>query len=382
MNIVCAESVLCGREALATLGNVRVLPDRRITAADLRDAEALVVRSKTRVDDALLEGTAVGFVGTATAGFDHFDTDALDRRGVAWCAAPGCNANSVAEYVVAALLVLAERDGRTLAGRKLAVVGVGQVGGRVAAKAGALGMTVLRHDPPLALATGDPAYLSREAALGAADAVTLHVPLTRAGPLATEHMVNCRFFAELAPGGWLVNAARGEVLDGSALRLALQHGVVTRAVLDVWEHEPDLDADLLARVTLGTPHIAGLSLEGRLNGTLQVYRQLCNFLEVEQAWNPAGILPPVAKEIVLDCRGLSEETALTEVVRRAYDIGADDAALRAGPAGGESWGRHFEALRKGCSARREFAAHRLRLAHAPPALPEKAAALGFSPVEG
>ena len=380
VKIVCASSVLFGREAFQTLGDTVILPDQAIQNSDLKDADALIVRSKTSIDEKLLEGTPVCFVGTATAGTDHMDLDYLDHMMVAWCAAPGCNANSVSEYVTAALLCLAQRHGMDLAGRKLAVVGVGQVGGRVVVKAEALGLKPLRNDPPLQLVTKDPEFLPLDDVLRDADICTLHVPLTDRSPFPTRHLADCRFFSRLKAGAIFINAARGECTVTDDLLHAMDHGVVSQAVLDVWEHEPAITVGLMNRVALGTPHIAGYSFEGRLNGTLDVYRQLCHFFEVEPSWNPEleESLFPRPPSVQVDARGLSDEAALWRIVNAVYNIEADDRALREGPSGEASaWGRHFETLRKNYPARREFSAVEVNLKNADPELLEKTAALGF-----
>lgn len=378
MKIVCAASVLYAEEAFGTLGEVRVLSDRLISHADLRDADALIVRSKTTVDAMLLDRTRVAFVGTTTSGTDHLDLDYLNPSPLAWCAAPGCNANSVSEYVAAALCTLAHRRGRTLAGLTLGVVGVGQVGSRVAKKAQALGMRVLLNDPPLAVATGDPVYLPLERVLRESDAITLHVPLARRGQYPTFRMANCGFFAKVKAGCLFLNASRGEVVDEEALLFALEHGAVSHAVLDVWNNEPFVEPHVLEKVALGTPHIAGYSFEGRLNGTLAVYRELCHFLEVEPSWAPPQNPAAPGPVIAVDARGKSEEAVLWETVHRAYDIEVDDRALRQTLIlDRASRGVRFDALRRDYPERREFPARQVRLEHAEPAIAERIAALGF-----
>lgn len=373
---MCAASVLWGRDAFSNLGEVVVRPDDRIGPADVRDADALIVRSKTRVNQDLLAGSSVAFVGTATAGLDHFDTAWLDAAGVAWCAAPGCNANSVSEYIVAALLTLARRDGFELAGHTLGVIGVGQVGSRVAAKAEALGLRVLRNDPPLQLATSDPLFVPLSEVLRDADLVTLHVPLTDTGPFSTRHMANCDFFARLRPGALFLNASRGEVAETDALLLALGRGAVRRAALDVWENEPDISAALLEKAALATPHIAGYSYDGRLNGTVAVYREACRFFEAAPAWTPVEREMPPGGSREADARGRSDEEVLQALVRSVYDIEADDAALRRGPPG-EALADRFRRLRHAYTDRREFPSFTVRLAHGSPGLARKIAALGF-----
>jgi len=380
VRIVCAASVLFGQEAFRTIGNVTVVPDRLITRAEVQHADALIVRSKTPITAELLEGTSVSFVGTATAGTDHMDMDFLNTAPIAWCAAPGCNANSVAEYVMAALFCVAHRQSMPLSGRTLGVIGVGEVGSRVAKKAEAIGLRVLRNDPPLAVTTGEPEYIELVPLLELSDIVSLHVPLTERGPFPTYHMADCHFFEHLRAGSFFINAARGEVMDSESLTLALERGVVRHAVLDVWEDEPYLSPAMLARVDLGTPHIAGYSFEGRLNGTVSVYKELCHFLEVEPRWKPNERSLPTGYSIHIDARGKSDESALWEVLKVAYNIEGDDLALRRGVESAQddaTRAMHFDDLRREYPARREFAATRVTCEHAGDALIEKIRALGF-----
>jgi len=379
MKIVCAQSVLAAREAFSTVGQTVVLPDRRIGRDDVLDADALVIRSKTRVTHDLLDGTRLAFVGTATAGFDHIDTLACAEHDVAWTAAPGCNAESVADYATAALLVWSLRRGRPLGGLCIAVVGVGQVGGRVVRRAEALGLRPLLNDPPRALAERDPVFRNLDEILPQADVVTLHVPLTDEGPFATRRMVDCRFLARLKPGALFINASRGEVVDESALHLALDGGQVSDIVLDVWDREPDIDARLLDRALIATPHIAGYSWDGKLAGTAQIYRALCGFFEVEPRWDPASVepraRPPAA---VVHAAGRPDEAVLSDMVRSTYDIEADDRALRGlGAPEGESLPERFERLRKTYPVRREFPAARVEVIGASDRLLRRAAGLGF-----
>ena len=381
MKIVCASSVLFGEESFHTLGDVVVIPDHEISNADLKDADALIVRSKTKVTAELLEGSRVGFVGAATAGHDHMDTDYLHYADIAWCAAPGCNANSVSEYVAAALLCLGQRRHFELAGKTIGVIGVGQVGGRVAKKAEALGMNVLRNDPPLALSPDGLTYLPLAEVLREADIVTLHVPLTRAGQFPTFHMADCRFFSNMKPGALFINTARGEAVESDSLLFALESGVVGHAVLDVWEGEPLIPRKLLEKVDIGTSHIAGWSFEGRLNGTLQVYREACHFFEVAPCWLPDERLlpPPRAPEMSVDARDKSDEAVLWEIVCAGYDIEADDRALRASLVREEpARAAHFDALRRTYPDRREFSAMNIRLKNTSRILAEKIAGLGFN----
>lgn len=369
------------REAFQTIGETRVVPDRLISPADVRDADALIVRSKTRVTSALLDGSRVSFVGTATAGTDHFDIPFLNARLIAWTGAPGCNADSVAEYVITALCCVAARNGLDLHRLTLGVIGVGQVGRRVVSKARALGLTVLENDPPLQVATGDRRFVSLDTLLRAADIITLHVPLTRGGQFPTHHLANCHFFEHAKPGCIFLNTSRGEVTNSDGLLFAMERHVVGPAILDVWENEPFISVDLLSRADLATPHIAGYSFEGRLNGTLAVYREACHFFEVEGPWTPSPALLPPPRSASLSAAGKSAGQILYEVTKAAYDIEADDRALREGPlADDDTRGIHFDKLRREYPDRREYAALDLRISGAPPDLLRSLEGLGFRPV--
>lgn len=378
--IVCATNMPFAQEAFETLGHVRILEGRRICRTDLADTEILAIRSTTKVDRELLEGTGVRFVGTATIGTDHLDISWLEQAGIRWCYAPGCNANSVSEYVTAALLVLARRFNWRLDQMTLGVVGVGHVGSRVVQKAQALGLRVLQNDPPRQRATGDPTFVSLQRLQEEADILTLHVPLTKEGPDPTWHMVNAAFFDRLARPITLINAARGAVVDTEALKRAIRSGRVRHAILDTWEGEPLVDLDLLAAVDLGTPHIAGYSFEGKVMGTVMVYEEACRFLGVLPAWRHEPHMPsPKISEWTVDAAGRREEECLEEAVRSVYDIEADDRRFRAMAAIPDPGGRatFFDRLRREYPERREFPSLRVILRNGSPRLAACFSALGF-----
>jgi erythronate-4-phosphate dehydrogenase len=379
MKIVCAETVLLGREAFKHAGQTIVIPDREISRADLLDADALIVRSKTKITPALLHNTPVKFVGTATAGTDHIDAAFLKSKGIYWCGAPGCNANSVSEYVVAALLHLGRKHAFDLAGKTIGVIGCGNVGSRVAKKCAALGLRVLRNDPPLAAASSDPDFYPLEQVLAESDIVTLHVPLVKHKPWPTEYMADYLFFEQLKPGAIFINAARGSICDYDALLAARQSGTVLNTVIDVWSPEPAFRPDVLHMADLASPHIAGHSYEGKLNGTVDCYNELCNFFEIPKHWDVAASLPtPDVPAIEIDCAHRDDEELLHDIIRQVYDITTDDALIREAAVRCDSdRARNFDALRKTYRVRREFHNTTLTLNHARQELREKAQALGF-----
>ncbi|MCX7886676.1 MAG: 4-phosphoerythronate dehydrogenase [Verrucomicrobiae bacterium] len=358
MKIVADPNIPFVLEAFGPLGHVVLVPGRTMTAHDVRDADCLLVRSVTAVNAALLEGSRVRFVATATIGTDHVDTAYLAGRGIGFASAAGSNANSVAEYVVAALLELAHRKNFRLRDKTLGVVGVGNVGSKVVRYAEALGMRVLQNDPPRQRSEGLNHFVSLERVLTEADIVTLHVPLTRTGTDATYHLFEPR-------RGIIINTARGAVLDNRALLQAPLEGLV----LDVWENEPDLLPGLLQKTDIGTPHIAGYSFDGKVNGTRMIYEATCSFFGLMPNWQPQLPPPPVPK-VELDATGLAEEEALRRVVSSVYDITADDRALRAAP-------HQFDRLRAEYPVRREFFNTAVLLRNAPEQLRQMCAALGF-----
>lgn len=379
MKIVCAETVLLGHAALSHAGKTVVLPDREITRNDLFDADALIVRSKTPINRALLEGTPVQFVGTATAGSDHVDSAYLEKRGIYWNASPGCNANSVSEYLTAALLTLRARHGFDLEGKTIGVIGCGNVGHRVVQKCEALGMNVLRNDPPLAAVSTDPDFQSLETVLAESDIVSLHVPFVKKGPWPTTHMANYRFFEQLKPGAIFINAARGSVCDYDALLDAKRGGAVSRMVIDVWDPEPSFRTDMLKMADLASPHIAGHSYEGKLNGTIACYNELCNFFEISKEWDIADSLPnPEVPAVKIDCAHRDDEDVLHEIIRQVYDVEIDDTLIREATVHDEiDRARNFDALRKNYRIRREFKNTVVDLQNAHDSLRRKVKGMGF-----
>jgi len=358
MKIVADPNIPYVREAFGRLGEVALVPGRLMDAAAVRDAELLLVRSVTPVNAALLDGSRVKFVATATIGFDHVDTAYLAARGIGFVSAAGSNANSVAEYVVAAMLELAARRGFRLREKTIGIVGVGNVGNKVVRYAEALGMRVLQNDPPRQR-TEAGAFVSLGRVVAEADIITLHVPLTRSGPDATFHLLEPR-------RGILINSSRGGVLDNKALLTASLDGLA----LDVWEGEPDLLPGLLEKTDIATPHIAGYSFDGKVNGTRMIYEAACKCSGIVPAWLPQLPPAPVARIETSVATGEDDEDVLRRVIRQVYDITADDAALRADP-------KKFDRLRAEYPVRRECFNTTLVLRGAGDGLRETCAALGF-----
>ena len=331
VRIVADENIPLVADAFAGLGRVEVRPGRALRPEHLRDVEILLVRSVTRVDRALLDGTPVRFVGTATIGTDHVDTEYLRQQGIAFAAAAGCNADSVAEYVVAALLALRAR-GRVASPARptVGIIGVGRIGRRVAAKLRALDWPVLLNDPPRQRREGGDQWLSLDELVAASDVLTCHVPLARGGADRTFHLLDSDRLGRLRENVLLINTARGPVIDNAALRLWLETAPGRGAVLDVWEGEPHIDPALARRAWLATPHIAGYSQDGKLEGTRMMHEAVCQFLGTVSAWVPP-VPAGVAAEVVLDpsLAGRAFEDLARDLICARYPIERDDAALRA-----------------------------------------------------
>lgn len=356
MKIVADENIPAVTAAFSSLGTVTQVQGRGLQPAQVADADVLLVRSVSRVDESLLAGSQVRFVGSATIGFDHVDRDYLSARGIGFATAPGSNATSAAEYVVSVLMVLSMQQGFRLAGRTVGIIGCGNVGSRVRARLSALGMTCYVNDPPLQEAGAAGEYVSLEAAL-ACDIVTVHVPLDPGGRHPTFHLVDATALARLRPGAIFINTARGPVADNAALVDVLgRRGDVT-VVLDVWEGEPAISLALLGQVALGTPHIAGYSLDGKLRGTEMIYRAACEFLGAPATWDVASVLPPAAP-VDLTAQVVADDEALARAaVLGCYDVRCDDEHLRRlFELEQEERPAYFDRLRKHYPVRREFAA--------------------------
>ena len=377
MQVLADENIPYAQQVLGQLGDVRLMPGRDISRGSLGRAELLFVRSITRVNRELIEGTNVRFVATATIGVDHIDQDYLLAAGIGFASAPGCNANSVAEYVTSALLLQAQRGSFRLAGKTIGVAGVGNVGRRVVQKAQALKMIPILNDPPLARQTGEKRCRPLEELLDA-DIITFHTPLTRTGPDATFHLCNAELLSKLKPGCIVINTSRGAVADGGALKAQLETGRLS-AVLDVWEGEPSIDIGLMKLASVATPHIAGYSFDGKVNGTMMVYRAACEFLGIEPKDVPLDLPAPEPAHLAMDASGRESEDMLREAALACYDIQRDDTALR-GLSGVEEAGRgaFFDRLRKEYPVRREFPSHTIKVKGAAPELQEQLNLLGFN----
>jgi erythronate-4-phosphate dehydrogenase len=324
MRIIIDENIAFAEEAFTPFGKVGLYPGREITNDILKDADALIVRSVTVVNETLLKETKVKFVGTATIGWDHLDTRYLDKNNIFYTSAAGCNSDAVAEYVTAALYDIAARRSLSLKGKKIGLIGAGNIGTRVARIASSIGMEVKLNDPPLARESKSDKYLPL-AELFDSDIITLHVPLNPDGEDKTYHLFNKDNLQLLKDNIIFINTSRGPVVDNDILpRFIKEKGLIS--VLDVWENEPMLNKELLSLTEIASPHVAGYSVEGKINGTIMIYNALCNFAGYDPGWK-YQTPPPVEEPIRAEDKGTLEEQ-IDSVIKSTYNVRKDDTELR------------------------------------------------------
>ena len=372
MKIVCDNKIPFLRGVLEPFAQVVYLPGKETTPEVVRDADALITRTRTKCNEALLKGSQVQVIATATIGFDHIDTAWCDRNGIFWENAPGCNSGSVQQYIASVLVTLARKYGFRLADKTLGVVGVGHVGRKVARIASLLGMKVLLNDPPRARKEGSEGFVGLDELCAQSDLITVHVPLQREGEDATWHLFDRARLESLRPDQILINSSRGPVVDNAALKDVLLSGGLKAAVLDVWEGEPELDPELVWALALSTPHIAGYSADGKANGTSAAVQTVSRCLGLPLAtWEVEEIpAPPQALSFTVEAAGKSMQEVLTEAILHTYDVSQDSNALRGAL-------DQFEKLRGDYPVRREFPAFTVSLKDGPPEMAERLKAIGF-----
>ncbi len=291
MKIVIDDKIPYIRETISQITPDAVyIKGSDISADDVRDADAMIVRTRTHCNEQLLAGSKVRFIATATIGFDHIDTEYMKRAGIEWMNCPGCNSGSVAQYLRSTLILLCRNKGLDPAKDAIGVVGYGHVGTKVVAEARAMGFKVLVCDPPLQN-SGSTAeeFVSMESIEKECKVITFHVPFTKTGNYPTLHLADEGFFRRLKCRPFIINTSRGGVVDNAALLNALDKGYVSDAVIDTWENEPNISLDLLNKVYIGTPHIAGYSADGKTNADNMAIEGLCRFFGIENRWH---ITPP------------------------------------------------------------------------------------------
>ncbi|MDR2692871.1 MAG: 4-phosphoerythronate dehydrogenase [Chitinispirillales bacterium] len=369
MKLVADKQIYKVEEAFAGMGAVTAVSGGMISRELLSDADALIVRSVTQVNAALLGGTPVKFVASASIGVDHVDLAFLRENSIGFAHAPGSSADSVAEYVAAALLEICARGGKTPGEVVLGIIGAGNVGSRVCALAGAMGMECLLNDPPKKAMTKSEVYRPLEEVLERSDIVSLHVPLIEAGDGATYHLADGGFVSRMKQGAALINTSRGRVMDENGLAAARSR--LGAVALDVYEREPAISVETMKLADIATPHIAGYSLDGKLRGTDMVYHSAAAFFFMEARWR-SDSCDLHSQKRGIDLRG--SKNPLYDGVMGAYPIMADDAQLRRiESVPKEESVKFFEGLRAGYSKRLEFPHFKLTLSES-----QRAAAAALS----
>lgn len=355
LHIVADDKIPFLKGVLEPFGFVEYFPGKEINRQVLKNADALITRTRTKVNKELLEGTMVKFVATATIGTDHLDIDWLTKNGIKWVNAPGCNSGSVMQYIGGALTYLSYKYNFDFTKMTLGIIGVGNVGSKVAKLSKNLGFKVLLNDPPRERNEGKSQFTSLPELLRASDIISMHVPLNKTDRDRTIGLVNKEFLKSTKKGAIFINSSRGPIVEESSLKEALISRKITNTVLDVWQHEPEIDPELMKLVDIATPHIAGYSIDGKANGTSMVVNALSSYFQLPlENWYPDTLLEPNNKSIKINCEGLSDQKILEKAVRFTYKIEEDDQNLRKNLI-------EFEKLRGNYPIRREFSSYEIQL---------------------
>ncbi|WP_445115387.1 4-phosphoerythronate dehydrogenase [Acinetobacter sp. WZC-1] len=355
MKIVADENLALTEYFFSDFGEIHQVSGRNLNHADVKNAEALLIRSVTRVDETLIQQTGLKFIGSATIGTDHLDIPTIEKHAIAWSNAAGCNAQAVAEYVLTALVYLKPELLSQHSPFSLGIIGLGNVGKRLAYMAGLLGWTVLGYDP--LVQSGQVQQVDLDTLLKSVDAVSIHVPLTESGPYPTWHLINAERLGLLKPDTMLVNTARGAVIEEAALMSDIQQ-TQRKVVLDVFEHEPEISEQLLNVLSLATPHIAGYSLEGKARGTQMIYEAFCHTFQLQADKRfETQLTETEAYFTGKNMSTLDLKAVLQQYLHHIYDIARDDADLHACIREGKVDQKAFDQLRRNYPLRREWAAH-------------------------
>jgi erythronate-4-phosphate dehydrogenase len=355
VRIIADDKIPFLKGVLEPFARVTYLPGNQINRKSALGSDALLVRTRTKCNSELLMGTPVKFIGTATIGFDHIDTDYCEKNNIKWTNAPGCNSSSVQQYIAAALLRISAESGFSLKDKTIGIIGVGNVGSKVQKLANALGMKVIMNDPPRERKEGKKNFTDIGHLFTESDIITLHVPLNMDGLDKTFHFINNETFDQVKKGSWFINSSRGEVVETEALKNALNSEKIAGAVIDVWEREPEIDIPLMHMAFLATAHIAGYSADGKANGTAMIVKNLCESFNIPLTdWYPSEVPVPHEPVMTIDCIGKSTEDILRKVVMHTYNIVEDDIMLRFDPS-------LFEKERENYPVRREFSYYTINL---------------------
>jgi erythronate-4-phosphate dehydrogenase len=374
IKIVADNKIPFLRGVLEPFAEISYLEPSQILKDTVKEADALIIRTRTKCNEELLDDSNVKFIATATIGFDHINTAFCESKGIKWISAPGCNSSSVQQYIASALLSLSTNKNIQLDKKTLGIIGVGNVGSKVEKITKIFGMNVLLNDPPRERIEGSEKYVSLNQLIEQSDIITFHVPLYINGIDKTFHLADDDLFGKFNNGKVFINTSRGEVVKTDSLKRAIKNKKVFACVLDVWENEPDIDVELLDLINISTPHIAGYATEGKANGTAACVNALNKFFNfgLRQNWYPNNL--PVStkeKEIKIECTGKSKQEIFFECINYTYNIIEDDQRLRKSVAS-------FERQRAEYPIRREFNYYDVQLNNAEESIKKAIIELGFN----
>lgn len=352
MKIIADKNIPYLKGAAEYYGDVTYLDGAAFTHDAIKEADALIVRTVTRFDEAILKNTNVKLICSATIGYDHIDTDYCDAHDIVWHNAPGCNSGSVQQYIVSSLIRISRQKGFELKDKTIGIVGVGNVGKKVAKACEMLGMKVLLNDPPRQKAEQRDLFVSLDEIIDKADIITFHTPLTKEGEYKTYHLADSEFFSSLKRKPIIINSARGGIVDTAAIKIAIANNLISGAIIDCWEKEPDIDLEYMEMVDIATPHIAGYSADGKANATRMSLESVADFYGMSK--EPLSrIIAPDPVNPIIDLTGLkNSDNLLFDAILHTYDPMSDFERLKASPAA-------FKQQRNNYPLRREYFAYKI-----------------------
>lgn len=374
IKIVADDKIPFLKGVLEPYADIEYLNYKLITNEKIRNVDALLIRTRTKCNSQLLENTNVKFIGTATIGFDHIDTNYCEQKNIKWINAPGCNSSSVMQYLASALIFIAHKKNINLLNKTIGIIGVGNVGSKIEKFANAIGLNVLLNDPPRERIEKSNNFVSLDYILEKADIISFHVPLSYDGIDKTYHIANKNFFEKFNSPKIFINTSRGEVINTSDLKNAINEEKISSLILDVWENEPNIDIDLLNKTDLATPHIAGYSSDGKANGTAIVVNELNKYfnLGLKENWYPEKLPSPNnSSTIIIDCNNKSYQQIFYEAIIHTYSILDDDSRLRSSV-------ETFEEQRANYPTRREFNYYKIKLLNSNEEIKNRLLKIGFN----
>jgi len=349
MKIIADKNIPFLKGIAESFGDVTYLPGQDFTKENIRDADTLIVRTVTHFGQENLQDSAVRLICSATIGYDHIDTGYCEQHGIEWHNAPGCNSGSVQQYIASALITIARKKSFSLKGKTIGVVGVGNVGKKVTSIAEILGMRVLKNDPPRQEAEQSDEFVDIETIKREADIITFHTPLIRSGKYPTYYLADKNFFASLGKKPVIINSARGAIIDTLAIKDAIRDNLISGAIIDCWESEPQIDLEYMRMVDVATPHIAGYSADGKANATRMSLESLARYWQLSD--KPIkDIKVPLIENSIIDYRELKSDNAIENIILKTYNLLDDHNHLINDPS-------QFNSLRSNYPLRREYFAY-------------------------